>query len=148
VRTRGFNDFVAKDDGGSAVEFALVVVPLLLIVFGIVEYGRLMWTQAAIQETAMATARCMGLKQSSCATNGSYSQSQTLSFVQAKGLNWSISIPTSGVTLSSSATCSGASGFSQVTISFTFASAVPILLASLSDGVQIQAAACFPNQPS
>jgi len=142
------NDFVAKDDGGSAVEFALVVVPLLLIVFGIVEYGRLMWTQAAIQETAMATARCMGLKQSSCATNGIYSQSQTLSFVQAKGLNWSISIPTSGVTLSNSATCSGASGFSQVTISFTFACAVPILLASLSDGVQIQAAACFPNQHS
>ena len=146
MRSRGLKSFTASEHGASAVDFALVVVPLLLIVFGIVEYGRLMWTQAAIQEAAMAAARCMGLKQSSCATNGSYSQSQTLSYVQTKGQNWSISIPTSGVTLNNSATCSGTSGFSQVTISFTFTSAVPLLLASLSDGVNIQAVACFPNQ--
>ena len=48
--------------------------------------------------------------------------------------------------LNNSATCSGTSGFSQVAINFAFATAVPLFLGSLSDGVTIQAAACFPNQ--
>jgi len=145
MRTRILKAFAGQEDGACAVEFA-IVVPLLLIVLGTIEYGRLMWTQIAIQETATATARCMGLKHASCATSGSYSASQTLSFAPAQGSNWSISIPTSAMTLNNSATCSGTSGFSQVTINFAFATAVPLFLGSLSDGVTIQAAACFPNQ--
>ena len=132
--------------GASAVEFALVVTPFILLVFGVTEYGRLLWTRTAIQETAIATARCMGVKQTSCATTGAYSQSKTNTFIQSQAHSWSITIPNSAVALDQSTSCQGVSGFSRVAINVTFQTAVPILLGSLANGVALSAVACFPNQ--
>ncbi len=58
----------ASRSGASAVEFALVLFPLLLVIFGVIEFGRAMWTREALQETAIAGARCMGVLNSNCAT--------------------------------------------------------------------------------
>ena len=138
--------FRACASGASALEFAIVVTPLLLIAFGSLEFGRLMWTRAALQETAMATARCMGVLQPSCAPAGAYDAAGATTFLRAEAANWSVAISSATVTLSNAATCSGVSGFSKVSISYSFQTVVPGLLGSLSSGIPIQTEACFPNQ--
>jgi hypothetical protein len=47
--------------------------------------------------------------------------------------------------LSNTATCGGASGFSQVTITYNFTTLAPALLTSLVNGFSVPATACFPN---
>ena len=49
---------VKARDGAEAIEFALVSIPLVLFLMGVVEFGRLYWTQSELQYAAEATARC------------------------------------------------------------------------------------------
>ncbi len=132
--------------GASAVEFALVLMPLLMLAFGVIEYGRLLWTKQALQQTAIAGARCMGILQSSCASGGSFSSTNTTSFIQQVASGWGISVPSTGVTLNHSATCGGETGFSQVSLALTFTSVIPKIVL-LVGGENLTATACFPNNP-
>ena len=146
MRRRSPLAFLKDDEGASAVEFAIVLTPLLLIAFGSLEFGRLMWTRTALQEVAMSTARCMGVKQPACVTSGSYSASKAATYAQSEGANWSVAIPTANVSLNNSATCAGVTGFSQVSINLTFQTVVPLFLTPLANGTPLRAVACFPNQ--
>jgi len=131
--------------GNMAVDFALVVPPMLALTFAIIEYGRFFWTQEALEQIAISAARCMGIKQSSCASSGAYSSSATQSYITSAATSWGISIPTGNMTLNNSATCSGTTGFSKVTLTTTFATAVPGMLPFPSGGTTLTATACFPN---
>ncbi len=44
--------------GVAAVEFALIVLPLLLMVLGIIDGGRMLWTQNSLQYAVEQAARC------------------------------------------------------------------------------------------
>lgn len=88
----------------------------------------------------------MGVKQPACAPSGAYSASQTVGFVQRQASAFYVVVPSGGVTLSPNVSCLGVAGFSQVTIAYTFQTAVPLLLGSLAERIAIQAVACFPNQ--
>jgi Flp pilus assembly protein TadG len=44
-------------DGSAVIEFAVVANALLLLLLGVVEFGRLYWTQSALQSAVEATAR-------------------------------------------------------------------------------------------
>ena len=147
MRCGAARTFCAAKAGTTAVEFAMVGAPLLLMIFGVVEFGRALWARQGLQETAIAGARCMGLVQSSCGSSGTYSASMTLSFIQATASGWALTLPASSVSLNPSTSCAGVSGFSQVTLSYTFQTAVPRLITGLSGGVPLSATACFPNQP-
>ncbi|HVO26849.1 MAG TPA: TadE/TadG family type IV pilus assembly protein [Candidatus Margulisiibacteriota bacterium] len=127
------------------VDFALVVPPLLALTFAIIEYGRFFWAQEALEQTALAAARCMGIHQSSCASGGAYSASATQTFIANTASSWGISVPTANMTLNNSATCAGTSGFSSVTLTTNFVTAVPGLLPLPSGGTTLTASACFPN---
>jgi Flp pilus assembly protein TadG len=131
--------------GGTMVDFALVVPPLLALTFAIIEYGRFFWTQEALEQTAIAAARCMGIRQSNCAASGTYSASATQTYITNVANSWGISVPTANMTLNNTATCSGTSGFSQVTLTTTFSTAVPVLLPFPGGGSTLTAVACFPN---
>src|SRR5579872_3870360 len=131
--------------GASAVEFALVVFPLLLVIFGVVEFGRAMWTREALQATAIAGARCMGVLNTNCATGRAYSASSTTTYVQTVARAWGIDVPGTNVSLDRNATCAGVSGFSSVSINYTFQTVTPGLLGPLNGGVPLTATACFPN---
>ena len=135
----------ASRSGASAVEFALVVFPLMLVIFGVVEFGRAMWTREALQETAIAGARCLGVLNSNCATGRAYSASATTAYVQTVARAWGIDLPGTSVSLDRNATCAGVSGFSSVSINYTFQTVTPGLLGPLSGGVPLSATACFPN---
>ena len=136
----------ARDRGGaSAVEFALVLGPLVFLILGAMEYGRLLWTKQAIEESAIAGARCMGVLATGCASGGAYSASNATTYIQGVANGFSLSIPTANLTLNRAATCAGVTGFSSVSISYTFQAAVPILLGSATSAMPVTASACFPN---
>ncbi|HKS89219.1 MAG TPA: TadE/TadG family type IV pilus assembly protein [Stellaceae bacterium] len=53
---------VSHDSGGAeAIEFALVSIPLVIFLFGVIEFARLYWTQSELQYAAEAAARCLTL---------------------------------------------------------------------------------------
>ena len=53
---------LACDCGGSAaLEFGLMVLPLLAFLFGIIEAGRLLWIQNALHYAVEAAARCASI---------------------------------------------------------------------------------------
>jgi len=131
--------------GASAVEFALVLGPLLMMMFAVSEYGRLFWTQEALQETAIAGARCIGILSASCTSGGAFNSTNATIYIQAEAQKWSITLPTSGITMTTSTTCGGVGGFSQVSITYTFQSILPQFLDLASTGTTVTASSCFPT---
>lgn len=54
--------------GTTAVEFALVALPFITLLFGIIDFSRLVWTQTALQFAVEKTARCAAVNTSACGT--------------------------------------------------------------------------------
>ncbi|WP_026596003.1 TadE/TadG family type IV pilus assembly protein [Methyloferula stellata] len=139
--------FTGSTSAATAVEFGMVFLPLVLVMFGIMEFGRALWTREALQQTAIAGARCMGVVQTGCGTAGVYNASMATSFIQAQAASWAIPLSSSNITLSNTASCAGlaGTGFSQVSITYRFKTVVPVLIPSLAAGIPFVATACFPN---
>jgi Flp pilus assembly protein TadG len=134
--------------GAAAVEFAAVLAPLMVLLFGVFEYGRLRWTREALQETATAGARCMGMSATNCASGGAYSAANTTTYIEGVATNWGLTLTSSNITQNNNTTCAGiasTNGFSSVTVTYTFQSVVPNLVNSLSSGSTLTSTACFPN---
>lgn len=131
--------------GASALEFALVALPFLLLVIGTIEYGRFLWTRQALQSLAISTARCMGVLQDACAVSGSYNSARTTTYLLSQASALGVSIAASNVALVANASCGAIAGFSSVTISYSFSTVTPIVSA-LVGGIPITVSACFPNQ--
>jgi Flp pilus assembly protein TadG len=130
--------------GASAVEFALVIGPFLLVLFGVIEFGRMLWTLNALQETAIAGARCMGVRNTSCASSGAYSSSSSTTYIKGVAAGWGVTLANANVTLNNSTSCAGVSGFSQVTLTYTFQTVIPYITSLVGDPMSVNA--CFPNQ--
>ena len=149
---RLFRQLWGNRSGATAVEFAMVVFPFFLVVFGTIEFGRAMWTRETLHAIAISGARCMGLVQSGCGTAGTYdtTNSQTIGFVQSVATQWGIALPGAGIApvRTTSTTCGGVSdpkGFSQITLSYDFKTAVPLLISALVP-LPLTVSSCFPNQ--
>jgi Flp pilus assembly protein TadG len=130
--------------GASAVEFALIIVPFTLVLFGVIEFGRLLWTLNALQETAIAGARCMGVLNTSCAAGGAYSSTNATNFIRTTATGWGVTLTAANISLNNAATCAGVGDFSQVTITYTFMTVVPTITQLASKPLSVNA--CFPNQ--
>jgi Flp pilus assembly protein TadG len=115
-------------DGATAIETAILLPVFLTMLFGICEFGRALWTQAALQYAVEAAARCRALNVSSCATSTS---TQTY----AAGQAFALQIPSSEFTVSSPS-CG-----TQVSVSHAFDPIVPQLV-PLS--VTLTAQSCHP----
>jgi hypothetical protein len=138
--------FWKDNSGATAVEFALVVGPLLLLLFGTFEFGRLIWTRESLESTAIAGARCVGVKIPACAPGGTVSRDSTIAYVRNYARDFHVVLPQTAVAMNTDATCGGSSGFAEIEITYTFRSAVGPFLEALGAGVEIKASACFPNQ--
>lgn len=57
--------------GASALEFALTAPAFLLFIFGIIEFGLLLWTQIGLQQAAEMAARCASVNSTLCPANNS-----------------------------------------------------------------------------
>ncbi len=138
---------VASRHGATAMEFAVLALPFALLLINVLEFSRLQWTRAAIEESASAGARCGGLHAVSCSNSGdprTFDATKTKNFIISEAANWSITLPTANVTVASSATCQSVAGLVQVTITYQFTSAL-LSLAGLSS-YPISSTACYPNQ--
>ena len=127
--------------GSTAVEFAMVLPMFLMLVFGGIEFGRLLWTKEALQETAVAGARCVAIAQGStpygpCASGG------TTTYIRKVAKGWGLAL--TSIT-EDTATSGGCQGLSQVTLTSTFTSVAPSLVRLAAGGTTLTATACFPN---
>ena len=55
-------------EGATAVEFALVAPALFLVIFGALEFGRLIWTLSSLHYAVEEAARCASVNPSVCGT--------------------------------------------------------------------------------
>jgi Flp pilus assembly protein TadG len=135
----------------TAVEFAVVGVGLLTLIFGSIEFGRLLWVRQALQATAIQAARCIGVLATSCAAGGAYSEGKSQTYIIGLAGGWGVAVTAANLVLNpdaSTGACSGKmSDVAEVTISYTFQSAVPALLPMLSSKA-LTGRACFPRQAS
>ena len=129
----------------TAVEFAICALAMVLMVVGFVEFGRLTWTFEVLRDVASEGARCMGLGANACAASGAYSAANTTSYIVSLATARGVAISAATIALNNAATCGGASGFSQVTITYHFTTVAPALLPSLVNGFTVPASACFPK---
>ena len=132
----------------AALEFALISVPLMLLLFGTFEFGRLLWTEQALQMTATQAARCVGILASSCSSGGGFSSTNTTAYIENLASAWGITLNSGNLTTvtrnANDPNATACNGLSEVKISYTFQTAVPGLLNMIS-GKSLVGQACFPN---
>lgn len=137
--------------GVTVVEFALLAPALLTLVFGILEFGRWLWTMQALQATAAEGARCMAVLDPGCASGGIYSQSNTIRHVQSVAGSWglsSLSLTIATPNRSASVPLNGGgtlNGLSQISLSYQFTSVVSGFLHGMGDAKNVTAQAYVAN---
>lgn len=88
-----------RQDGAAAVEFALIAVPLLVLVFGIITYGYMLSFRQAMSQGASEAAR------SAAVWASSYKTTQDSARIAAATSRLNEAMSSYGVTCSSGATC-------------------------------------------
>src|SRR5579863_7611034 len=118
-----------RSRGTAMLEFALVLPALLLLILGLMDVSRLIWTQTTLDRAVEAAARCAVVDTNNCGTAAS---TQTYAAGQAFGL-----------TIDSSAfiVTSPACG-TQVAATMPFTLIIPWLATS---SITLGANACYPT---
>jgi Flp pilus assembly protein TadG len=113
-------NLLSNNRGATAVEFALVALPVLFFILGIIEVGYIVWTDNLLHFAVDATARCAAVKSNTTPCNNN---PPTLANMQTTANR--IFAPLSGATFSLNNTnCSGDNGIGLVgtyRINFLFA---------------------------
>ena len=123
-----FRKFRRDAKGATAVEFALTAPVFIAMIFGVIEFGLLLWTQVGMQAGVETAARCATVNPGLCADTGSI---QNYASQHSLGLNLSPSAFTFG-----KSTCGN-----KVSASYAF----PMLMTYFpSASMQLSAQACFP----
>jgi Flp pilus assembly protein TadG len=117
-------------DGNTAVEFALLMPVFLLMFLGVIEFGRLLWTQVSLQHAVEAAARCAAVTPSQC------DATTTLSYAADEVFGQSVASSAFSVT-SPSPSCG-----TQVKASLLFSFVVPALFPY---NITLSAQSCYPS---
>lgn len=123
--------------GGSLVEFALVAPTFLMFLFLLLDGGRMLFTKQALNEVAVATARCAAVKGTGCDTTAN-----AQSWAVARGLardNLQVSNAVVDV-----ATCNGVSNMSRATVTTVWKKGAMGLLPQSVAPSALTSVACFP----
>jgi Flp pilus assembly protein TadG len=129
--------FWRETSGASATEFALVSLVFFTLMFGVIQFGLLFWTQTGLNYATEQAARYYSVQSAAAGSDISTSTVTAYAVTQAAGLNF-----TSSVFTASKAACgqSSASNY-QVTATYKF-NFIPkgVMPASPT----LSASACFP----
>jgi Flp pilus assembly protein TadG len=125
--------------GTAALEFALAALPLLTLMFGGFEFGRLQWTRQAMQLAGDQTARCVAISYTGCATPSTYASNTANTYGAVALVASNVAVTTS------SSTCSAPAGNTvvQVTLSLNFTSPFSKLVPAL--GRTLTTTSCYPT---
>ncbi len=130
---------LARDTGGAtAVEFALLIAPFMMLTFGIIEVSRALWTRQALQDVAIATARCIGVGQLECTSGGNYSANATQAFLASSSTGLGFRLLGDETRISRNVTCDGMPGSVKVKLEAEFDSVFPF-----NELLGFEAEACF-----
>jgi Flp pilus assembly protein TadG len=135
--------WLRQEDGSSAVEFALLLIPSVLLIFGIIHVSLLMYTIQQLNFATEATARCMVTATSSkYSSQTCYTDASAKSYFQAlyKGPTAAPSYVQFDRTQTCATTPSGDTTY-QVITSTTYT----VKAAFISLPVSLRAKACFPH---
>jgi Flp pilus assembly protein TadG len=100
--------------GSVAIEYGLILPAMLLFTLGLMDAGRLLWTNITLTRATEAAARCGAVNVATCSTAAAI---QTYAVAQAWGLG---DVTTSNFTPNAAATCGV-----QVAANYTFQFLVP-----------------------
>jgi uncharacterized membrane protein len=115
--------------GDVAVEMAIILPVLLLFVFGLIDFARLIWTQASLDYAVESAARCAAIDATQC---GSAIQVQDYAVSKAFGLDVS----------PSAFSVAAAPCGKRVSADFSFEFVVPWLA---TGSLALTAEACYPT---
>jgi Flp pilus assembly protein TadG len=118
--------------GAPALEFALVAPTILLLIMGGVEFGRVMWTESALQMSVQQAARCYAWGVAPCTSAGAVP-------AYAASVAPQLNFPSTVFKVTSTATCA-----TQVTASYKFQFIAKGLFPPPLDPT-LTANACFAN---
>lgn len=121
---------IGRDDGTSAIEFALVFPVFILMVLGIFEFSRALWTQSLLTYAVQTAARCGAVDTTNCA-------STTATIAYAVQSSAPLTVPNADFTVAIQ-TCGN-----RVSVAFPFTFVVPELLPF---NLTLSAQACYPKQ--
>lgn len=129
--------FASDRAGATAIEFALLAPVFLVLLFGIIEIGRLIWVKQVLTEAAYSAARCAALAAPCKAA------ADVQSYAAARATRWGLKVDAAQIGYTASTTCDSNTGSVQVTMSYRFASPLTGLLPALP--ATVQAHGCFPK---
>lgn len=122
--------------GSSITEFAFLGPVFLMMIFLVLEGGRMMFTKQALNELATASARYASL----------HPTADVATWAKARGLARSrLASSAMTVTPTASTTCNGAPGMTKVVIDLTYAKGAMNLLPQSAVPAKLTATGCFPN---
>ncbi len=125
-----------RQHGSVAIEYGLILPVLLLLVLGIVDTGRLLWSYATLSHAVDAAARCGAINASGCTTSA---QVASYAVTEAYGLmlpsaDFSVTAASCGV---------------QVIGAMPFTFVIPWLGSAqpfgASNTITVSATACYPT---
>lgn len=117
----------AGREGGAAIETALVLPVLVALVLGLIDFARLVWSQATLDYAVQAAARCGAVDSTTC---GTFAQIKSYAMDKAAGLD---------VAADDFSVATAACGV-EVTATFAFEFVVPWIDPSATT---LSARACF-----
>jgi len=114
-----FGFYKTNESGAAGVEFALIAIPFLLMIFGVMEAGRIMWIMNSVQYSVEETSRYASLN-----SNLPEGEFQTY----AENILNDMFVPSSELRLSSSTVTSNGIDFVSIDASYTISLIVTGLL--------------------
>jgi len=138
------NSLARDRHGASSLEFALVALPYMLLVFAVIGGAILFWAKSTIQLAAAQTARCVALGSTDCLNRTSYATS-VLAYWGADDILQTISVTGGSTCPNAAGQASGPGQYVSITISGRpgpVAQLVPDLAATM-----LTATACYPSGP-
>lgn len=137
MRIPRLRHWLSDDSGAAAVEFALLGPVLIMMLFGLIETGRLLWTQHTMDEVAYATVRCMSIS-TECAE-----EDEQRAFAVARASAYGVTVLAADVAVEQGTTCKTFGSSNRVVIDADFNSVMRSLVPQFPS--QIEAEACFPR---
>jgi Flp pilus assembly protein TadG len=125
------------EHGGTVIEFALLGPALIVMLFGLIETGRLFWTQHTLDEVAYSTVRCMSI------STDCDDQAAQQDFAIARAGAYGIALAAANVAVQTNTTCKSFAGSNRVVIDAVFSSVMTELVPQFPDAVEAEA--CFPR---